>query len=204
MGNRNTLERTRVWEALGCGRYRLTFPFGLVFLNTLWTERKPGSAHPSRGRPPTGQRTSACTDFQAPSKPCEPEQCLVSSDLTISGATLPEPHYCQYTSCGICHGPLSLLLTQQADGVSKDRSGPAAHLLNPPSSRRRKALCVWSVLPLLPLDITSHSPHPSSHSASLPFLQHTRVGPASGPLLEQYLPQDAPHPRSAGPAPCLL
>lgn len=211
MGNRNTLERTRVWGQGGAGVWLLRTHLSIraCFLEhpvdreearisaslqgkappqaIPWQDRGQVPGLISRHRPSLVSQSSVWYNQILPS-PARPHPSPIIANIPLVGSAMGP-------SASSSHSRLT---------VSKDRSGPAAHLLNPPSSRRRKALCVWSALPPLPLDIASHSPHPSSHSASLLFLQHTRVGPASGPLLEQYLPQDAPHPRSAGPAPCLL
>lgn len=43
-------------EEPGCSCHRLTFPFGLAFLNTLWREReeRPGLAYPTQEKAPAG------------------------------------------------------------------------------------------------------------------------------------------------------
>lgn len=50
-----------VREKLGCSCCRLTFPFGLAFLNTLWRER--GLARRTPGKAPAGPRTRGLEPF---------------------------------------------------------------------------------------------------------------------------------------------
>lgn len=88
------------------------------------------------------------------------------------------------SSRGICRGPLSLLFTQQAEGLSKDMSGLATHLLKVlPAHAEEKPRESGLLCLLHPSASAPTLSHPASHSASLLFFQLTRV---SWPCLRAF------------------
>lgn len=199
MGSRSVQDRTSVWGQAGAGarllQTHLSIRAGLLE-HPVDRERKSGRAHPTRVRllqaipwQARGQGPRVLFRHRASlESKHDVWHNWISPPPTPAHLNLP---YCHHSSCGIWPWPFGLIFTQQAEGVSKEMLDHTIHLLKILPAQAEKSLRVCGLPCLLcPWASPSTLPHPSIHISSLLFFKHTRVGPASRPLLSQSPPPE--------------